>query len=581
MSENDAVRRLRRTAADQYGWKQLRPEQLKAMTAVVAGQDTLVVMPTGSGKSAIYQVPALLLDGPTVVVSPLISLQHDQVASLLDHGVHARELNSTVNAGDRETVYRELADGRLRFVFLAPEQLARSDVRDRLAEAKPSLLVVDEAHCVSSWGHDFRPDYLRLGDVAEQLGRPTVLALTATASQPVRAEISDRLRLRDPLVVVAGFDRPNLSLAAVPAADAKARLEAVVERAAGIAGTGIVYTTTRRETEEYAAALNGRVASSATEAPDRPATSPSSTSSSATSPSSTSPSATSSSRGGRLRAAAYHAGLRKAERARVHEDFLAGRLDVVVATTAFGMGIDKPDVRYVLHAGVADSLDSYYQEIGRAGRDGEPAQAVLFHGAADLGLRRFLSAAPPDPEAIAQVLAAVNAAGSPPLRRVLAQQTGLSTRLVGRCCSLLEQVGAVRFDRRNRLHPGSSEGDPVEEAIRLAETRRQVERSRLDIMRDYAETTGCRRQFLLSYFGEEMPEPCGNCDCCHNGTAQQHTRDRRESPYPLDSQVRHAEFGTGQVLQYDGDRIVVRFDEVGYRTLSLAAIEQNDLLERL
>ncbi|ONI73763.1 recombinase RecQ [Kribbella sp. ALI-6-A] len=561
MSENDAVRRLRRTAAEQYGWKQLRPEQLKAMTAVVAGQDTLVVMPTGSGKSAIYQVPALLLDGPAVVVSPLISLQHDQVASLLDHGVHARELNSTVTAGDRETIYRELADGRLRFVFLAPEQLARADVRDQLAEAKPSLLVVDEAHCVSSWGHDFRPDYLRLGDVAEQLGRPTVLALTATASQPVRAEIGDRLRLRDPLVVVAGFDRPNLSLEAVGAADAKARLEAVVERAAGIAGTGIVYTTTRRETEEYAAALNGRAASGATETRDRAGASPSG--------------------GERLRAAAYHAGLRKAERARVHEDFLAGRLDVVVATTAFGMGIDKPDVRYVLHAGVADSLDSYYQEIGRAGRDGEPAEAVLFHGSADLGLRRFLSAAPPDPEAIAQVLAAVNAADAPPLRRDLAQQTGLSTRLVGRCCSLLEQVGAVHFDRRNRLHPGSSEDDPVGEAVRLAETRRQVERSRLDIMRDYAETTGCRRHFLLSYFGEELPEPCGNCDCCDTGTAQKHARDRGESPYPLDSQVRHAEFGTGQVLQYDGDRIVVRFDEVGYRTLSLAAIEENDLLEQL
>jgi ATP-dependent DNA helicase RecQ len=283
----------------------------------------------------------------------------------------------------------------------------------------------------------------------------------------------------------------------------------------------------------------------------------------------------------RLRAAAYHAGLRKAERSRVHEDFLAGRLDVVVATTAFGMGIDKPDVRYVLHAGVADSLDSYYQEIGRAGRDGEPAEAVLFHGSADLGLRRFLSAAPPDPEAIAQVLAAVNAADTPPLRRDLAQQTGLSTHLVGRCCSLLEQVGAVRFDRRNRLHLGSSEGDPVGEAVRLAESRRQVERSRLDVMRDYAETTGCRRRFLLSYFGEELAEPCGNCDCCHNGTAQEHARDSRESPYPLDSQVRHVEFGTGQVLQYDGDRIVVRFDEVGYRTLSLAAIEENELLEQL
>ncbi|ADB32868.1 ATP-dependent DNA helicase, RecQ family [Kribbella flavida DSM 17836] len=547
MTEQDAVRRLRQIATETFGWHEFRPGQLRAMSAVVAGQDTLAVMPTGSGKSAIYQVPAMLLDGPAVVVSPLISLQHDQVVSLLDRGIVARELNSTLGATERETVYRELADRDVQFVFLAPEQLARDDVRERLAAAKPALLVVDEVHCVSSWGHDFRPDYLRLGDLVDQLGRPVVLGLTATASRPVRSEVVERLRLRDPLVVVSGFDRPNLSLAAVPATDADGRLAAVVERAAGIAGTGIVYTTTRRETEQYAAALGERERD-----------------------------------GRRLRAAPYHAGLPKAERARVHEDFLVGRLDVVVATTAFGMGIDKPDVRYVLHAGVADSLDSYYQEIGRAGRDGEPAEAVLFHGQADLGLRRFLSAAPPDEQAVAQVLAAIQAAGTPPLRRDLAQQTGLAVQLVGRCCSLLEQVGAVRFDRRNRLHPSSSdEADLVSQAMRLAETRQQVERSRLDMMRDYAETTGCRRQFLLSYFGEELPEPCGNCDTCHNGSAEQHARDSRESPYPLDSRVRHTEFGVGQVLQFDGDRIVVRFDEVGYRTLSLSAVEENALLEQL
>jgi ATP-dependent DNA helicase RecQ len=265
----------------------------------------------------------------------------------------------------------------------------------------------------------------------------------------------------------------------------------------------------------------------------------------------------------------------------VHDAFLDGALDVVVATTAFGMGIDKPDVRFVIHAGVADSLDSYYQEIGRGGRDGKPAEAVLFHGPADLGLRRFLSGSAPDVEALAQVFEVVDATLRPLLRLEIAEVTGLSRNLVNRCCSLLEQANVLRFDSRNRVRTTAATDteQAVAGAVAVAGTRRQVEQSRLDMMREYAETQGCRRQFLLSYFGEELREPCGNCDTCASGTAEVNHFDTADSPFAINERVVHDEFGAGVVLRFEGDRIVVRFDDVGYRTLSLRAVADNGLLE--
>jgi ATP-dependent DNA helicase RecQ len=530
---------LQKTAREQFGWDELRPGQLTAMAAVMAGQDTLVVMPTGAGKSAIFQVPALLLDGPAVIVSPLISLQHDQVVGLLDAAAGrpvARELNSTLAVSEREAVYEALAKGELRYLFLAPEQLAKSDVLQRLAAAEPALFVVDEAHCIASWGHDFRPDYLRLGDAVRTLGRPVVLALTATASRPVQDEIVQALGMRSPALVVAGLDRPNLRLDVRTAADPDARRELVLEQASTEAGCGIVYTATRRDVEEYATALTER---------------------------------------GR-RVAPYHAGLRKADRAATHEAFLAGELEIVTATTAFGMGIDKPDIRFVIHAALADSLDSYYQEIGRAGRDGEKSRALLIHRPGDLGLRRFLSSTPPPEKAVGQVLAAVAEAAEPVLRTALADHLQLSRSMVGRCCSLLERAGAVRFDRRNRLCLVDGSSTALATAVALGETTQRVAQSRLDMMREYTETRSCRRQFLLSYFGEELDQPCGNCDTCAAGPRRPESTG--SSPYRLNDRVRHQEFGDGVVLRDEGDRIVVRFDDFGYRTLSVAAVTTDHLL---
>jgi ATP-dependent DNA helicase RecQ len=535
---------LRRTAREAFGWERLRPGQLEAMQAVLSGRDTVVVMPTGSGKSAIYQVPALLLDGPTVVVSPLIALQRDQVQALLARGEGAGgavQANSALSEAQRDRAFSALRAGQVEFLFLAPEQLAKPEVLDEVAAATPSLFVVDEAHCISSWGHDFRPDYLRLHTAIERLGHPPVLALTATASPPVRAEIVERLRLEDPVQVVRGFDRPNIHLEVQAFRDDDAKREAVVLRAMSEAKPGIVYAATRKSAEQYAEAL-GEYG---------------------------------------IDAAAYHAGMKASLREQVQTRFMDGTLDVVVATTAFGMGIDKADVRFVLHADVPDSLDSWYQEIGRAGRDGQPAEAVLFYRPEDLGLRTFFASGSPDEGALRKVATLVQHADGPVEPRELAGEADLSsTRLAG-MVNLLEQAGAVEVQSDGAIDvtdDAPSADEAAEAAVEAAESRKKVERSRVEMVRGFAETTGCRRQYVLGYFGEVLEEPCGNCDTCEAGTATEQP-DAGESPFALQSRVRHTEWGEGVVMRYEGDRIVVLFEEVGYKTLLLRAVQDRALLE--
>ncbi|WP_053850165.1 RecQ family ATP-dependent DNA helicase [Streptomyces sp. NRRL B-24085] len=549
-----AAERLARAADEVFGWSELRPGQLAAMEAVMRGRDTLAVMPTGAGKSAVYQVPGLLLPGPTVVVSPLIALQRDQIAGLLGHAgaPEAVAVNSAQAAGETEAAWDAVRHGDAEFLFLSPEQLAKDEVVERLAQAAPSLFVVDEAQCVAAWGHDFRPDYLRLAQAAQRVGRPPVLALTATAAPPVREEIVERLGMADPELVVAGFDRPNIALEVRRFQDDADKRRVVVERAAAEPKPGIVYAATRRDAEEYAADLAALG----------------------------------------LSATAYHAGLTAGERSRAHDAFLAGDTDVVVATSAFGMGIDKEDVRFVLHASVPGSLDAYYQEIGRAGRDGGPAVAVLHYRPQDSGLQRLFATRAPDEDTLGAVAERVHASDAPLARDDLAKETGLSRRRVTAAVNLLEQAGAVRVEDDGRVGPvaGTTAGEATARATEEALSNRRLEESRLAMMLGYAETTGCRRRFLLGYFGEPYDAPCGACDTCATPSAGdsvvEGVGDTGGEPpahtaavsYPAGTRVRHTEWGEGTVMSEEGDRITVMFESMGYRTLSLAAITGKGLL---
>ena len=548
------TRRIREFARDVLGFESFRPGQEAAMQAVVAGRDTLAVLPSGAGKTAVYQVAGQLLDGPVVVVSPLIALQRDQVerlAEIEEQAGRAVQLNSSMSAGEQREVLEAVQDGTVRFVFLAPEQLTKPEVVDAVAAAKPALFVVDEAHCVSAWGHDFRPDYLRLGGVVEQLDHPTVLALTATAAPPVRAEIVERLEMRDPEIVVAGFDRPEIRLEVDHYADAYGKEQGVLDRVLAQIGEGrgpgIVYSATRRGTEEIAAQLTERG----------------------------------------LRAAAYHAGLSKADREETQRAWMDDELDVVVATTAFGMGIDKPGTRFVIHAEPADSVDSYYQEIGRAGRDGQPALAVLVYRQEDLGVRRFFAAGTPAEEELQQVAGLVVAAAAAGITdgvdvADLREETGRAATPLTRDLNLLEEVSAVVLTDDGAALPAEDGPSPAEAAAaarELAEHREKVDQSRVEMMRGYAETTRCRRQFLLGYFGEQLDAPCGNCDTCADGSAAQTEAGADDDvPFAAETAVEHSEWGPGVVMRVEEDRLVVLFDEVGYKTLGIAAVTANELL---
>jgi ATP-dependent DNA helicase RecQ len=522
----------------------LHPYQLAAMEHLLEGRDVLAVLPTGAGKSAIYQVPALLVPGPTLVVSPLLALQRDQLDGLRQAGAPTGVLvNSQQTTRQRKEAWELVRRGEARYVFTSPEQLANEDALRRLADAGVGLLVIDEAHCVSSWGHDFRPDYLRLRQVVERLGHPPVAALTATAAPPVRDDIVARLGLREPASVVTSFDRPNIHLEVRRATDAQDQRRTVLERAAELHGdsaAGLVYTASRRAADEVAAALAGSG----------------------------------------VRCAAYHAGVRGARRDEVHRAFRDGGLHVVVATSAFGMGIDKPDIRFVVHAAAPESLDSYYQQVGRAGRDGDPAEALLVHRPEDLRLQTFLTAVSAPEEDLHAVTAALHAASGPVRATALDAELGLSRARRTRVLNLLEQVGAVRLVRRGRvgLRDGVTPEDAVAAAVERSEEHQQLIRSRVEMVRTYAESTGCRRQLLLGYFGERLAEPCGNCDTCEAGTAR--TRPARRGGFRLGAAVEHDEWGPGTVMDVEEDRVTVLFERFGYRTLSVEAVRANGVLRR-
>ena len=529
----------RRAAAVQ----RLREGQREAIEAALE-RDTIAVLATGTGKTAVYETMGFLLDGPTVVVSPTLALQRDQVRALKAHGHAASSVSSARGQAAQRDALDRFAAGELEFLLLSPEQLAKDDVLDRVAAGRPSLFVVDEAHCLSEWGHDFRPDYLGLGHAVRRLGRPRVLALTATAAPRVRRDIAERLGMRDPAMVVGAADRPAIRLGARLFGGARERDEALVEAAVGVRGAVIVYAPTRRRTEELAAMI---------EAAGRPAV-------------------------------VYHAGLPARRRKEVQDAFLgaADGVDLIVATNAFGMGVDRPDVRAVLHAGPATSVDEYFQEVGRAGRDREPAVAELFYRLEDFALGRYFEsgggAREEDLVRVVTVLLNAHEAGDGPLGQAeLARRTGLTPRRLPLALGTLDAGGALLKRRTGVQLAAAARRDPggvVEDALAERDRRREFDGTRVDMVRAYAETLDCRRRVILELLGEDHPQRCGNCDNCEAGRSN----DSGDRPYPIGSTVRHAEWGPGTVSHYEGDRVVVLFADLGYRTLSLPLVLEKGLL---
>jgi ATP-dependent DNA helicase RecQ len=512
-------------ARERLGFQQLRPGQLGSVEALASGRDVLAVLPTGGGKSAIYELAGLLRPGPVIVVSPLIALQDDQLAHLRAAGLRAVLVNSQQAAGARAAALLASCDSDT-FVFLAPEQLANAETRDTLRRAGPGLFAVDEAHLISQWGHDFRPDYLLLGAQAEALGAPVRLALTATAAPPVRQEIIRRLGLRDPAVVIGDFDRPHLHLSAQHVRTIPDKEGEIVRAARDFAGPGIVYAATHASAQ----AAHDALASAGEQV------------------------------------TLYHAGLSGRERHQAMTAFLDGSARIIAATVAFGMGIDKPDVRWVLHADPPPSLDAYYQEIGRAGRDDQPSQVRLLYRYEDFETARHLVPRGVSTAAVAQAAAALAAGqGIGPAAR---QQTAVLARLADLRAAAWQPDGDVRWTEAMTVAAA------LEASEAQTEREDEVERTRLAMMRHYAEHTGCRRSFLLTYFGQDYRGPCGNCDNDLGPTEAAPA----EVPFAVGARVVSERWGEGAVQRYDGDQVTVLFDEHGYRELFMPVVLERGLL---
>lgn len=571
---------LEALARKRFGIEALRPGQRIILEHVLRREDVLAILPTGGGKSLTYQLPALVLPGATIVVSPLISLMQDQVDKLRALGLRVVMLNSSMSEKEQRKSLAAIENNEdPGLIYVTPERLDDPDFRALLRSANPQLFVVDEAHCISQWGHDFRPAYLGLNNAVQALGGPPILALTATATERVTEDIVRQLDMRSPRILLAGLERPNLGFSVNPVRTEHGRRRRLVDLVRGLEGAGIVYCATVQQAEELALFL----------------------------------------RQSGIDADRYHGQMRAKEREEVQRAFMAGPSPrVIVATNAFGLGVDKADIRFVVHAQMPGSLEAYFQEAGRAGRDGLPSRCILLYHPGDRRVQAyFLGGRYPRKEEVIQVAKALSE--EPLSMRELAERAGHSARLLRVILSLLADAGVAREEGNEiRLLGPLPSDEALSVVARRYEEKRKDDRARLDAVVRYATSTLCRTRILLAYFGDTSEKNCGRCDNCLRRRARileakrQEERDRRaheeelrvarareaearakgrrprpthrppkppppkgKGPLGPGQRVRHPAFGEGEVLEVQDDRVTAFFPGTGEKTVKSSYLRRS------
>jgi ATP-dependent DNA helicase RecQ len=473
---------MRRTLRETFGLDKLRPGQAEVIRSVLEGNNTLAIMPTGAGKSLCYQLPSLHLPGTTVVVSPLISLMKDQVDKLEEAGLEASQLNSALTTQEHEENLEQIKTEKNDFIFVTPERFTTQEFLGELRKRDINFVVIDEAHCISEWGHDFRPAYLSLGAAIKTLGSPPLLALTATATAEVTADIEKQLDLGKLRVVKTGIYRPNIHFEVKRVTNEREKHEELIRILNEHDGVGIIYAATVKTVDELTDWLKAFD----------------------------------------FKIEKYHGRMKASDRKQNQDAFMNGDLKAIVATNAFGMGIDKPDIRFVVHYQMPGSLEAYYQEAGRSGRDGKPATCSLFYQLADRRTQQFfLGGKHPkfdDILTVYQALETLNAAETPvALSTVQEHANTVSDGKVRVVLSLLKELKIVKELRGSQLRVlrVDVEADELEELARLSEEKVNKDKEKLERMMQYGQSAMCRWRLLHDYFGEEMEgERCGTCDNC-------------------------------------------------------------------